>query len=85
MLTTAGEKMRRLRQEDDCNINKESQRAVSPTRAQVSDSEGDSNESDSDLEAWEDAKDIEAGEEQLADLDRRQPEVRDPSPHLSAT
>jgi hypothetical protein len=75
MLATASETLHRLRQEDNSNSN-ESQRAVVPTGAQ--DSEGDSDDSDPHSEVWEDAEVMEVDEGQLADLDQRQPEVRDP-------
>src|SRR6266403_2537484 len=51
MLATAGDTLHRLRQEDNCSGNEESQQAVRP--------EGDPDESDPDSETWEDAEDIE--------------------------
>ena len=75
MLATASETLHRLRQEDNRNCNEECRRVVQPTGAQ--DSEGDSDESDSDSEVWEDADDGEVDEEQLSDLGQSQPEVGD--------
>lgn len=71
--------MQKLRQEDGCNDNEESQRAITPTGAQDSESRGESDEWDPDSEAWEDAEDMEWDEEQ------RQPEVGDPPLLLSMT
>lgn len=76
MLAAASETLHRLRQEDNYMSSEESQRAARPSGAQ--DSEGDSDESDSASEVWEDAEDnqdIEVDEEQLVDLDQRQPGV----------
>lgn len=51
MLATVNEKMQKLRQEDDCNDNEESQRAIRLTRAQDSESKGESDEWDPDSKA----------------------------------
>jgi hypothetical protein len=58
-LATYSEKVRRVRREEDCGDNEESQLDIRSTGAQDSESEGDSDESDQDSEVWEDAEDAE--------------------------